>query len=470
MSGYFVKVSGIVRAEIREPPTIQQGAGAMGNLKDLLSNLYQIDLQSQQRGVRILVTTLRFLNELRHQFTRDTVVVRASGMAYTTLLAIVPLMAVLFSVMSAFSQFAEFKDQIQSWIFTQIVPAKSDELLVYINQFTANTKALGVFSAFFLFITSIMLFDNIEKNFNALWNVTRKRSFIKRFMTFSNVLMWGPIFFAMSFYVSGKLRLMFSTAAFIEIGWLTRFTFGMLPYVFTMFGFSLMLLVIPATKVKLKSALLGGAIGGAIWEVAKILFTHTTAKSITYNAIYGSLAVVPIFLVWLYLTWIIALLACEISYVHHNFHALVLHRAFSNPSPREKIHIAVRLYAHVARNFHLGKRPLTLIGLEDRFNIPQELADELTGQMKSVGLLLSVELDHDEEGFVPGRSLSSTRVVDVVEAVYREGQDVVKGENLDELDRAAAAILIDGETQAGLVFAQTNLQQLIEKMDQDTEA
>ena len=435
----------------------------MGNVRDFLANLYRIDPAGQDRATRLLITVLRFLNELKAQFVKDTVVVRASGMAYTTLLAIVPLVAVLFSVLSAFSSFAEYKDQIQTWLFSQIVPAKSGEVLEYINQFTANTKALGALSTLLLVITSLLLFDNIEKNFNALWGVTRKRSTIQRFITFTNVLMWGPILFAMSFLVSGKIRLFISSNPLLDIGFVTRFLFGILPYLFTAFAFVLMLVVVPATKVRWRSALLGGLIGGAIWEVGKVLFTQTTAKSITYNAIYGSIAVVPIFLVWLYVTWIIVLLAVEISYVHHNFQGLVLHRAFARPSARERLHLGVRLLMHVAGDFYRGGRPVTLEELENRFRIPSELAEQLTDKLTAAGLLHRIDVSAEETGLAPGKSLAAIHFNEVVEAVYRDGAGAEAEKGLDALDELATRLLKQGENAAVGVYAQSTLLQLVEK-------
>ncbi|MDP8225528.1 MAG: YihY family inner membrane protein [Candidatus Lernaella stagnicola] len=440
----------------------------MSGIRNFFANLYDMSSSEKNRWRRMLVNVLRFLNELRIQFAKDTVVVRASGMAYTTLLAIVPLMAVLFSVMSAFSQFAAFKDQVQAWLFSQIVPAKSGEILAYINQFTANTKTLGAFSALFLLITSIMLFDNIEKNFNALWNVTKQRGMMSRFMTFTNVLLWGPILFAMSFLVSGKLRAILNDNPLIEVGFLTRFMFGILPYLFTVFAFMLMLKVIPATKVKIRSAMVGGVVGGALWEIGKIVFTHTTAKSITYNAVYGSLALVPIFLVWLYITWVIVLLAVEISYVHHNYYTLVLNRAFVRPSAREKVHLAVRVLVFVARRFHAGQGPATLTELEDRFRIPNELAEQLIDQLMRGGLIQAVECEvEDDMRFVPGKSLDVLRLGEVVVAVYQDGAGAEPERGLDRLDKLAVDILENGERAATEEYEKTTILELIARSDQD---
>ncbi len=143
----------------------------MSNIKSFFHDLFRHDLDKMPPLKRSLVTVLRFLVELQHQFTKDTVIVRASGMAYTTLLAIVPLIAVFFSIFSAL--FAdEMKVAVQNWLIEQIIPVSPDQIVFYLNKFTANTKALGLFATVALVLTSVLLFDNIEKNFNSLWSLS----------------------------------------------------------------------------------------------------------------------------------------------------------------------------------------------------------------------------------------------------------------------------------------------------------
>jgi membrane protein len=417
----------------------------MARWRELLSNLYDVDLRRQTKGIQALGTVLRFASELKTHFARDTLIVRASGMAYNTLLAIVPLVAVFFSVFAAFERFGAYKEQIQQWVFSQIVPTSTDEIVAYINQFTANTKALGMFSTLFLFLTAILLFDSIEKNFNAVWKVTSRRTFMQRFLTFTSVVLWGPILIALSFYATGRISAFLGRYEYLEIGLFSRFFMGLLPWVFSVFAFFLMYLVIPNTRVRKRSALLGGVIGGTIWEVAKIGFTHLTARSLTYSALYGSLAVIPVFLIWLYLTWIIVLLGLEISYVHHNFHALVLRRTFARPSAQEKLHLAARLFARIAQAFYLGQSPPTLNELEERFTIPSEFAEEIVGQLADANIVRATELANGEVGYVPGRSLSTLKVGDVVAAAYRDGEGVGGAETTDPLDAWVAELLAQGE-------------------------
>ncbi len=436
---------------------------------EFLSNLYTIDHRQQRQWVRVTVLVLRFLNELKTQFIRDTVVVRASGMAYNTLLAIVPLLAVFFSVFTSFERFAAYRDEIQQWLFQQFLPTRSDEVVTYINQFTSNTKALGLVSTAALFVTALLLFDAIETNFNAIWKTTRGRSMIQRFLTFTSALLWGPILIALSFYASGKIWAFIQSNPVLEIGVVKRFLLGILPWSFSVFAFFLMLAVIPATGVKKRSALVGGVVGATMWEFAKVGFTHYTARSITYNALYGSLATIPIFLVWLYLTWIIVLLAVEVTYVHHNFAALVLRRTFIRPSVRERLHLALRVFVWVADAFHKGAPPPSLDAIEDRFGVPSEMAEDIVGRLRDAELLRTTEVGRERQiGYLPGRSLDALKIGDVAAAAYQNGLGGESAKGLDALDAAISAVLEQGETAAAGIYNATSFLALIEATAKQT--
>ena len=435
----------------------------MGKFSILFKEIYRLDMQQLSRLRRYGVTLLRFVMELGQQFAKDTVIVRASGMAYTTLLAIVPLVAVFFSIFSAFEAFALFKETAETWILKQVIPARTDELLNYLNQFTANTKALGVVSSIALVITSILLFDNIEKNFNAIWKVLHKRSLLRRFMTFTNVLIWGPVLIALSFYATGKIRALFPEAL-VHLGFLQRFLLSIFPWLLSVGAFCLMNVVIPATKVRIKSAILGGVVGGTIWEFAKLGFSNYVARSITYNAIYGSLALIPIFLVWLYLTWIIVLLSVEISYVHHHYNALILHRAFTRLTSRNRLHLAVRMLVYIGATFDRGRKPPEIEDLVNRFIVPHELIEDLVELMCSSGLLLPVEITGEKTGYAPGRSLSAMTMRQAVDVIYREEGAILNGAKNDASDQVVEQILARGEQAAGTVFDEQTLLEVVKQI------
>ncbi|HPM76473.1 MAG TPA: YhjD/YihY/BrkB family envelope integrity protein [bacterium] len=253
---------------------------------------------------------------------------------------------------------------------------------------------------------------------------------------------------ALSFYTSGRIRATIDASEVLEIGLLSRLVFGIVPWLLTVFAFFLMLYVIPATKVKMKSALIGGLIGGTLWEFAKVGFSNYVARSITYNAIYGSLALIPFFLVWLYLTWIIVLLSVESSYVHHNFRSLILHRVFTNLSLHDRLHLSMRLFTAIARRFHEGGEPYTAVELADRYAMPFELVEDLIELFVEQGLLARTDLKNDRTGYLPNRSLDALMVKDVFRAAYLQRNEGVDLENTDEVDKVVGTMVQQGEMEA----------------------
>jgi membrane protein len=232
-------------------------------------------------------------------------------------------------------------------------------------------------------------------------------------------------------------------------------------------AFVLMLYIIPATKVHFKSAMIGGMVGGTIWEIAKVLFSYWVTSNITYNALYGSLALIPIFLVWLYLTWIIVLFSVEVSYVHQNFKSLVLNRAFAKISPRDRLHLSLRIFAGIAEAFFRGTRPPNADELADRFVVPPELVEDLLHTLEARNLLVRTEVEQNHDGFVPGRSLDNLTLAEVLGAVY-EGNEGGELGNIDEVDRLVRDALRLGEDAAAHAFNRQNFLELLKRTDAQT--
>jgi len=150
------------------------------------------------------IVTARFVVALWDQVTHDKVIVRASGLAYASLHAFVPPLAGLFALFSAFTRFGEVRDRVQELLFSQFLPAHQDEIVAYINQFTANTHRLGFLGFLFLIVTSIMLLDSIESNVNDIWRVASRRGFVNKITSYTSVLVFGTVLIGASLSISAR--------------------------------------------------------------------------------------------------------------------------------------------------------------------------------------------------------------------------------------------------------------------------
>jgi len=334
----------------------------------------------------------RFSRALLEQCRRDKILIRASGLAFSTLLAFVPLGAVLFALFSAFSAFDGMKEKVQQLLFSQLLPTRQDEIITYFNQFTENTKTLGMVGFIFLIFTAIMLLDNIESNFNEIWHARSRRSLISKITAYTSVLIFGTFFIGASISFSARIKTLIITGTRIEPGLLSKINAWFFPLVLTLTAFLLMYQIIPYTRVRFRSALFGALTAGIFWEACKHLFAGFMGQSVRYSAIYGSLALVPIFLLWVFITWVIVLLGLELSYTHQYRVALAGNRLLNENNHADRLSLALRIYLFIAWQFHRGESPPTTDELAERFSVPLVLVEQEVLLVRELGGLQVKEL------------------------------------------------------------------------------
>ncbi len=392
----------------------------------VINHLHRLDVRALPLLERASVRFIQFVQATWGQLHRDKVVIRASGLAYSSLLAAVPLVAVGFALFSAFGAFDNAKQKVQDFLFTQFLPTSQEEILQYFNQFTEGTSKLGLIGFLFLVLTSILLLDNIESNFNQIWHVTTRRRFIAKITSYTSVLVFGTLLLGASITMSARIKSMLFRDVPFDLGTLERFGVWLFPLFFAFLAFWLMYLIIPFTRVKMKSALLGAAIGSILFELSKSLFAGSIGVSVRYSTIYGSLAVVPIFLIWLYIMWIIVLLGLEIAFVHQHFAALVRSRATGERDECDRVPTGLQLFTLIAQHFHEGKEPPTLDELSSRFLVATGSVDNHLDILAKAGLVRRVAVGSGSEGVVPARPLDDIKLAQVIAAFVPMGDDEIR--------------------------------------------
>jgi membrane protein len=382
----------------------------------VIDHLRRLDLRGLPWWERVAVRFLQFVQGTWYQVSGDKVVIRASGLAYSSLLAAVPLVAVGFAMFSAFGAFDDIKQNVQELLFSLFLPASQDEIVLYLNQFADGASKLGLIGFLFLVLAAILLLDNIESNFNDIWHVTTRRRLIAKITSYTSVLIFGALFLGVSLTMSARIKTALYRGVPLDPGTLERLGTWLFPLFFTFLAFWLMYLVIPFTRVQLRSALVGALVAGVFFELAKNLFASSVGHSVRYSTIYGSLAVIPIFLIWLYITWIIVLLGLEIAFTHQHFSALVRSHAAGGRDQGERAIIGLQLYLHLARRFHNGQEPPTADELSRRFLVSTGSVDSHLDRLVGAGLARRVAVGSGVEGVVPARSLGQVGVREVLEA------------------------------------------------------
>ncbi len=360
------------------------------------------------REVQHLVTWLArfwgFLALVYGRFMRHEAPQNAAALTYTSLLSLVPLMTVTLAIFSAFPVADRVYEIVQDFVFKNFVPASSALLQQYLSDFSAKASRLTGPGSAFLLVVALMMMANIDRALNAIWEVKAERSFARKFLIYWAVLSLGPVLIGASVFVTSYIISLpiLSEAASTGAG---RQLLGLTPVVASAVAFTMMYLVVPNRRVHLAHAVVGGIFAAVLFEVAKRGFGFYITQFPTYEAIYGALASIPIFLVWLYLSWIVVLLGAEVT------HCLSIYRWSAEDQGRCRVGmgdaIAVLLALDEAAGKGLAPSTVELAALKHRWMEPQ-LEDLLAGLKAAHWVHIT-----DDGGWALARRLSDSTLADL---------------------------------------------------------
>ncbi len=248
---------------------------------------------------------IHFLHFLARRFGEERCLQVAGSLTFTTLLSLVPMVTIALTMISAFPMFSGMASHIRSFVFSNLVPESSSRILsLYVTQFSANAERLTALGIAFLVVTALTLMLTIDHILNTIWRISKHRSMLHRILIYWGMLTIGPILIGGSLSITSWL--LGRSAALIQPG-LGILLLKTVPTLLTVAALSLLYLIVPNTSVPRRDAILGGAIAGTLFELMKSSFgwyiTHFTA----YKLVYGAFASIPVFLLWIYLSWIVVL-------------------------------------------------------------------------------------------------------------------------------------------------------------------
>jgi membrane protein len=342
-------------------------------------DLWSRDLTTMSWLRRMGTQALRLATAVGMEFRHRLLDARAAGLVYTTLLSLVPFLAVMFSVLKGFG----VHHVIEPFLAQTLEPLgpKSWEITTAIIGFVDNIKmgVLGVFGIAGLFYTTYSLIDKIEQALNAIWQVKQGRTWVRKFTDYLSAVLVGPVLVVSAFGLLASLQSNTLVHHLIELepfGTLLVWSGEMVPFLMLGAVFTFFYKMIPNTHVQVRSAVVGGVSAAILWIIVGEAFAKFVAASANYSAIYSSFAILMLFLLWLYTGWMIVLIGAQFSFFHQYPTAYLSRLLWEQGTYVFREQLALKVLRVLGHHYLKGDRPLRLPELSSELNMPLSLVEE----------------------------------------------------------------------------------------------
>lgn len=384
--------------------------------------LWGVDAAALPRWKRLAVRTGRIAYAVLRDLLGGQLTLHAMGLVYTTLLSLIPLLAVSFSVLKAFQIQYEIEPMLQN--FLRPLGEKGDQLT---NQVIASVEGLnvGVLSSVgvaLLFFTVFTLIQKIERAFNFAWHIRHQRQ-LSRHFEYLSVIVIGPPLILAAFGLTASMmgtRVVTRLREIEPVGAVFSLTGQLLPYLLAIATFTFFYLLVPNTKVKLGSALIGALVAGLLWEGLSRAFSSIVVTSARYEAIVSGFAIPLLFMIWLYLGWLILLVGATVAFYHQHPEFLGVDREELRLSNRLREKLSLLLVYLIGRRHYSGEEPWTVEDLGQRLGLPVDVVSAALERLEESRI---VAASGDKESvFLPARPFDTLTLAEVLESVRASGE------------------------------------------------
>jgi len=407
------------------------------------------------RHLRIIVLTLR-------GFIVDKSQLRASSLTLFSLLSIGPLIALAFGLAKGF----DMEELLETQVINRI-PAQ-EEILTQITEYAKalllNTRGdvIAGFGILLLIWSVLKVLNNIETSLNEIWHVEKSRSWRRKVSNYLAFLLIAPfllvIYTSIPAFLSTQITLFAGkTDLVLKISPMLFWLLKLAPYAIIFVIFAFIYILIPNTHVKFVSGMLGGIIAGTIFHLVQWIYINFQVGIARYNPIYGSLAALPLLLIWLYLGWNILLLGAEYAYAHQNVDNYELEPDFANISPRFRKLLALQILQLLARRFSMSDPPLEAAEISHELEIPIRHVTEILSDLVKCGLVSDVHRpDSDTLVFQPANDIHLWTLNYTLTVMEKNGVNQIPVGKSQELQR-----LMEALEEVGDVVEKSSVNKLI---------
>jgi len=383
----------------------------------------------QLLGIKVLKVFLLSLQG----FKRDLCQLRASALTLYTLLSIVPVIALLFGIAKGFG----FEKKLEQQLLEQ--SSNQDSMMLQLIEFSQNmlssTKG-GVVAGIgivVLFYTVIKVISNIEESFNHIWKIKKNRTLARKLSDYLSLMMLAPVLIiissSMTVFVKTKITWLVEVIQLPAFGTkLVLYALSYSPLLIMTVLFSFVFLFMPNQKITLKAGVIAGAITGILFQIVQWAYLSLQLGASSYNAIYGSFAALPLFLIWLQICWIVVLIGCEISFYIQNYENYRHNEKFLDISSSLKKNIALQVCHCIVMRFAKGEKAPNAEQIATELLIPATVVQRSLTALNDSNIIVGLNaLENEEICYQPAQDINSLTISSIIDKLETAGRNVVPG-------------------------------------------
>jgi len=409
-------------------------------------DIWRIRLKNYPRRKSFFLKQLRIIVLAVRGFAEDKCKFRASALTFYTLLSVVPVIAMMFGIAKGFGLEKRVETELLQKMQGQEEAAK--KVIDFANSLLENASGgfIAGVGVVFLFWAIIKVLSNIENSFNDIWGVKIPRSIARKFSDYLSMILLCPFLLIIAgsatVVISSQVRVVIQQfSVFNAIGPLILFLLKLLPYGTIWFMFTFVFIFMPNTKVKLRSAILGGVVAGTIFQIAQWIYINFQIGAAKYGAIYGSFAALPLFLLWLQLSWLIVLFGAELSFAHQNVETYEFEQDCLSASYSFKKLLSLLITHLLVMSFCKAQQPWDAENISRKLEIPIRLVRQILFELVGSGILSEVKInDGRDVAYQPAVDVGIITVKYVVESLEQRGNYDLPLEKTSALEKLSACL------------------------------
>jgi len=425
-------------------------------------HLSQKKLEEKSRVSLFFYHPLYLLVESIKKFKEDDCLLRASALAYQSVFSMVPILVLSFSIFTAVPQLGSARGKVERFLYSHLLPNSGESINSYISSFSENAKTVGIVGFFGFIIIFVVLLENIEHCFNEIWMIPLKRSFFEKLISITIMTIWGPLLIGLSIYVNNRVSA-FLLKEGINPSFLDYLSVSLLPFFITFLAFSFLYYYLPFTKVSLRASLIGGLVTNILWTLSKYCFSYYT-EVVSFKTLYGSLSLLPLLLLWIFLTWIIILFGTEVSFIVQ--HASIIKNKKIHSLDSCPFYCAIQLMENICYTFLKELSPPDLKSSSKKIGISENTIADFVQKLVECHLITISQSGH----LVPAKNPENITLRHVKNAIIPDFFLLPKSKDHHALFALLNAPFQEIQDGRDVVLDQINFKMIVDKVYENPEA